>query len=73
MINYNNHNITKKIVYNNHNIKYVYGCNGNLVWSGDTPTPIYRWVQTDVTTCVEVVDPIYRWTQTDVTTCVEEN
>lgn len=38
MINYNNHNITA-ITYNNHHIKYVYGCGGNLVWSGDTPTP----------------------------------
>lgn len=38
MINYNNHNITG-ISYNNHSIKYVYGCGGNLVWSGDTPTP----------------------------------
>jgi hypothetical protein len=38
MINYNNHNITG-ITYNNHSIKYVYGCGGNLVWSGDTPTP----------------------------------
>lgn len=37
MINYNNHNITG-ISYNNHSIKYVYGCSGNLVWSGDTPT-----------------------------------
>ena len=39
MINYNNHNITG-ISYNNHSIKYVYGCGGNLVWSGGTgPTP----------------------------------
>lgn len=38
MINYNNHNITG-ISYNNHSIRYVYGCSGNLVWSGDTPTP----------------------------------
>ena len=38
MISYNNHNITQ-ISYNNHSIKYVYGCDGNLVWSGDTPTP----------------------------------
>lgn len=40
MINYNNHNITA-ITYDNHNIKYVYGCSGNLVWSGNTtpPTP----------------------------------
>ena len=38
MINYNNHNITA-ITYDNHHIKYVYGCGGNLVWSGDTPTP----------------------------------
>ena len=38
MINYNNHNITG-ISYNNHSIKYVYGCGGKLVWSGDTPTP----------------------------------
>lgn len=35
MINYNNHNITG-ISYNNHSIKYVYGCGGNLVWSGST-------------------------------------
>ena len=38
MINYNNHNITA-ITYDNHSIKYVYGCGGSLVWSGDTPTP----------------------------------
>ena len=38
MINYNNHNITA-ITYDSHSIKYVYGCGGNLVWSGDTPTP----------------------------------
>jgi len=39
MINYNNHNITG-ITYNYHSIKYVYGCGGNLVWSGGTgPTP----------------------------------
>lgn len=42
MINYNNHNITG-ISYNNHSIKYVYGCGGNLVWSGGTgPTPTTR-------------------------------
>ena len=51
MINYNNYNITG-ISYNNHSIKYVYGCGGNLVWSS-TPTPIYRWIQTDITTCSE--------------------
>ena len=47
MINYNNHNITG-ISYNNHSIKYVYGCGGNLVWSGDTPTPPTgrKWVAT---------------------------
>lgn len=39
MISYNNHNNIKEIHYNNHSIKYVYGCGGNLVWSGDTPTP----------------------------------
>lgn len=39
MIQYNNHNNIKEIHYNNHSIKYVYGCGGNLVWSGDTPTP----------------------------------
>ena len=39
MINYNNHNITG-ITYNNHSIKYVYGCGGNLVWSGETP-PVF--------------------------------
>lgn len=35
MINYNNHNITG-ISYHNHSIKYVYGCGGNLIWSGNT-------------------------------------
>ena len=39
MINYNNHNITG-ISYNNHSIKYVYGCGGNLVWTGETP-PVF--------------------------------
>lgn len=35
MIDYNN-NIITKISFNNHDIKRVYGCDGNLVWSGDT-------------------------------------
>lgn len=43
MISYNNHNDIKQINYNNHSIKYVYGCGGNLVWSGSTrPTGHYK-------------------------------
>lgn len=37
MINYNNHNITA-LTYNGHSIKYVYGCDGRLVYDA-TPTP----------------------------------
>lgn len=32
MIQYNNHNITKKIHYDGHDIQKVYGCDAHLVW-----------------------------------------
>lgn len=32
-------NSINSIYYNDHAIKKVYGCDGRLVWSGDTPTP----------------------------------
>lgn len=41
-----------KVYYSGYTISKIYACGGSLVWS-DTPTPIYRWIQTDVTTCSE--------------------